>query len=258
MQNSKKALYNLHVMGEITAPKVLLVHGAGFYWETCFAPMIQRLSDTCCLILPELEGHGEHSTEDMTSVAETAAEIAAAMAERGIDSVDVAYGISLGASIVCEMGLQHHVSIREMILDSGQYITTGDMTDQYANFMADAFMGLKDGVHLVSPVKESMGYANGQDVEALQPLIWKPITRETLYHTFLAVYQYDITKREERIEGTVTIMYGTNEAYAPSSTPVVAAICKTEPTTVTVADCGHAQALSEKPDEIIREIQKRL
>ena len=53
-------------------------------------------------------------------------------------------------------------------------------------------------------------------------------------------------------------MYGTNEIYAPQSTPIITSICINSPIGVTIADCGHAQALSEKPEEIINIVKNCL
>ncbi len=258
MQTTKKALYNVHILGDKNAPKILLIHGAGFYWETCFAPFIEEFKDDYCLIIPELAGHGKGQSQDMKSISGTAQLISNELLEVGITEIDAAYGISLGASILCEMGLQKKVKIKEMILDSGQYVSMGDMTEQYSNFMADAFVQLEQGVHLTSPVKESMGYENNEDVQALQPLLYGEVSREALYNSFMAVYSYDVRQAEEKLDSSVTIMYGTNEIYAPQSTPVISSICINAPKEVTIADCGHAQALSEKPQEIIKVLKDSL
>ncbi len=258
MKNTKRRLYNVHILGDKNAPKILLVHGAGFYWETCFKPFIDEFKDNYCLIIPELEGHSKEDPSYMKSISGTAQLISNELLEVGINQIDVAYGISLGASIVCEIGLQKKVKIDKMILDSGQYISMGEMTDQYSNFMADAFIALEQGVHFNSPVKESMGYENNEDVKALQPLLGEGISRETLYNTFKAVYEYDVRNATEKLDSSVVIMYGTNEIYAPQSTPVVSSICINAPLEVTIEDCGHAQALSEKPEEIMGVIKNCL
>ncbi len=251
MESTKKAFYNVHIMGEKKNPKILLVHGAGFYWKTCFQPFIQEFQDQYCLILLELQGHGEDDKSQMESIAATANLMAEELEAAGIDRIDLAYGISLGASIVCEIGLQKKIAIQKMILDSGQYVSMGEMATQYSNFMADAFIGLKDGVHLSSPVKESMGYENNQDVRALKPLIWENISRDTLYHSFKAVYEYDVRNATTKLDSSVVILYGSNEIYAPQSTPVISSICVEKPLEITIENCGHAQALSEKPKEVI-------
>ena len=53
----KKGSYNCHFIGNVNNPKVVLIHGMGFYWEKCFTPIIEALELEYCLIIPELEGH---------------------------------------------------------------------------------------------------------------------------------------------------------------------------------------------------------
>lgn len=258
MKNTKKALYNVHTLGDKNAPKILLVHGAGFYWENCFEPFIKEFKDKYCLIIPELAGHGKDDQGYMKSISDTAQLISNELLEVDINHIDVAYGISLGASIVCEIGLQKKIKIDKMILDSGQYVSMGEMTEQYSNFMADAFIALEQGNHFGSPVKESMGYENNEDVRALKPLLGEDISRETLVNTFRVVYDYDVRQATEKLDSSVIIMYGTNEIYAPQSTPIITSICINSPIEVRIADCGHAQALSEKPEEIINVVKNCL
>lgn len=39
----KKGSYNCHFIGNVNNPKVVLIHGMGFYWEKCFTPIIEAL-----------------------------------------------------------------------------------------------------------------------------------------------------------------------------------------------------------------------
>ena len=65
----------LHIIGDINNPKVMLIHGVGFYWETCFTKIVETLADKYFVLLPELEGHCCGPTEYIGSVAESAAKI---------------------------------------------------------------------------------------------------------------------------------------------------------------------------------------
>lgn len=70
--NMKKENSKLHIIGEAGKPKVMLIHGAGFYWETCFPRIINDLKDRYCILIPELEGHTHNPEEYMVSVEATA------------------------------------------------------------------------------------------------------------------------------------------------------------------------------------------
>ena len=62
----KKGSYNCHFIGNVNNPKVVLIHGMGFYWEKCFTPIIEALELEYCLIIPELEGH--HNKSEKTDI----------------------------------------------------------------------------------------------------------------------------------------------------------------------------------------------
>lgn len=57
MTNLKKGLFELHIIGDPSKKKVLLIHGMGFQWKFCFKKVIEELKRNYCLILPELGGH---------------------------------------------------------------------------------------------------------------------------------------------------------------------------------------------------------
>ena len=64
----KKGSYNCHFIGNVNNPKVVLIHGMGFYWEKCFTPIIEALELEYCLIIPELPGLLSVRTEQPCTV----------------------------------------------------------------------------------------------------------------------------------------------------------------------------------------------
>ncbi len=255
--NMKKETFKVHCIGDLRRPKIMLVHGAGFYWETCFKGIVEELQDEYCILTPELEGHCENPTEYMNSVNETAQKIINTLKEQGISEVKVIYGISLGASIAMELCLLNQIQVSHLVLDSGQYEAMGEMTEQYANIMADLFLNILQGEHLILPVKENMGYSNNRDVEVLQSLIYPQMTYEGLYKAFFAAYSFSIVGRVERLKMKVYVILGGNETYAKQSLSLIESVCLQELEVLEFKDRGHAEVLAKEPEllaKVIRDI----
>lgn len=65
MTNLKKGLFELHIIGDPSKKKVLLIHGMGFQWKFCFKKVIEelkrkfcRLCRTAVVVLGQLSGNG--------------------------------------------------------------------------------------------------------------------------------------------------------------------------------------------------------
>lgn len=258
MINMKKEVSKLHIIGDKSKKRIMLIHGVSFYWETCFKRIIELLKKDYCLIIPELEGHCSEGINPMKSVNHTAERIIKELSEVGIQSLDLLYGISLGASIALEICLKNRIEVLQLLLDSGQYESMGEMTEQFSDIMADQFLGILKGRHLMSPIKENMGYFTDNDVEVLFPLIYPNIKREILYRAFLAAYSYDIKNRIEKIGMNVGIMFGGNEIYAKNSIPLVEEKCIKKPEIYEMPGKGHAEVLSKEPEIIADIIMKNI
>ena len=256
--NMMKDAFNLHIIGDKNEKKVLLIHGVGFYWETCFEKLIKQLEDHCCIIVPELEGHCKQPSSVMTSVMNTADKIVEELKNAGIKTIDLVYGISLGASIALEICLKKQIELKCMLLDSGQYESMGEMTQQFSEIMTQQFLGILKGEHLMSPVKENMGYFRNQDIEVLQPLIYPEINENVLYHAFMSAYSYDIQEREEHIDIKTLIMLGGNELYAKRSIQLIEAKCLLKLQVLEFPEKGHAEVLSLEPEKIGNVILKEI
>lgn len=120
MTNLKKGLFELHIIGDPSKKKVLLIHGMGFQWKFCFKKVIEELKRNYCLILPELGGHNMQGLGGFSNVYECADEIITSIRNHRIEELDCIYGISLGASIAIEIALRDCIRINKLILDGGQ------------------------------------------------------------------------------------------------------------------------------------------
>lgn len=127
MTNLKKGLFELHIIGDPSKKKVLLIHGMGFQWKFCFKKVIEELKRNYCLILPELGGHNMQGLGGFSNVYECADEIITSIRNHRIEELDCIYGISLGASIAIEIALRDCIRINKLILDGGQFESMGIM-----------------------------------------------------------------------------------------------------------------------------------
>ena len=145
MTNLKKGLFELHIIGDPSKKKVLLIHGMGFQWKFCFKKVIEELKRNYCLILPELGGHNMQGLGGFSNVYECADEIITSIRNHRIEELDCIYGISLGASIAIEIALRDCIRINKLILDGGQFESMGIMKKIDAYFMAKYIMALDAG-----------------------------------------------------------------------------------------------------------------
>ena len=99
MTNLKKGLFELHIIGDPSKKKVLLIHGMGFQWKFCFKKVIEELKRNYCLILPELGGHNMQGLGGFSNVYECADEIITSIRNHRIEELDCIYGISLTALV---------------------------------------------------------------------------------------------------------------------------------------------------------------
>ncbi len=92
---------NIHAAGDPNAPAIVFLHGAGiagWMWE----PQFNMLAPRFRCIAPDLPGHGESRAVEWTSIADTAAQIAALIREQAGDKAHVV-GLSLGAQVAMQL-----------------------------------------------------------------------------------------------------------------------------------------------------------
>lgn len=249
----------MKIVGDLNNPKIMLVHGAGFYWENCFREIMESLKSSYCILLPVLPGHSNINEEPIKSVEQVAAMIIKEIKDLRVDNIELAYGISLGASIVLETILCGEVNIKKVILDGGQYINMGENIELFSNIMSKQFIGLLENNHLQKEIRDNMGY-DENDIEVLKPMLFKSISNETLYSTFKAAYSYDITNKNSDKLATkdISVSFGSREIYAKDSLNYLEKLIKKELEVEEIKDMGHSEALSKHPEIIIEMIKSRI
>ncbi len=100
-------------------PKIIvMIHGTAMSWKM-FGPAAEALADTYHVILVGVPGHDPDTDDEFTSVEETASEIEAGLMHRGISSVDLLYGLSMGGGIALRMLADNKLKIRHAVIDGG-------------------------------------------------------------------------------------------------------------------------------------------
>lgn len=149
----KKGSYNCHFIGNVNNPKVVLIHGMGFYWEKCFTPIIEALELEYCLIIPELEGHHNKSEKTDIKIADCVNRLEQELTSNNIKQVDVVYGISFGASIAAEFACNGKIKVNNLILDGAMFVDQGLMSWFSALIMAWQFKRILSDKPMFSYIK---------------------------------------------------------------------------------------------------------
>lgn len=106
----------IHESGTPNAPSIVFLHGigaSGWMWGR----QIASLADFHCLNV-DLPGHGKSSHETWVSMADTAAQVAAAIRERATHGRAHVVGLSLGGHIALLL-LEHHADLLDRVVISG-------------------------------------------------------------------------------------------------------------------------------------------
>lgn len=253
--NMRKGLYSMKIIGKLSNPKILLIHGAGFYWKSCFCNIVNSLKDDYCLFIPQLSGHDLTANGTIETVEKVANTISEELYEIGnIKKFNIVYGISLGASIALELVLQKFIKADKLILDGGQYVSMGNNIDFFSSVMAEQFLGLLENRHLQREIRENMGYDNN-DIDVLKSMLYKEITESTLKNAFNAAYKYDIHIKSNMIYSDVIVVFGSKEVFARKSSLFVKEKCIGNFYIKEIENMGHAEALSLHPNLIVELMQ---
>ena len=99
--------------------------------------------------------------------------------------------------------------------------------------------------------QKNMGYTDN-DVDVLRPMLYKSLTENVLYSAFIAAYNYDITKKNEKLlSSEVMVTFGSKEIYAKNSSLLLRQLSDNELLIKEMDNMGHSEALSKHPDLII-------
>ena len=253
----KKGSYNCHFIGNVNNPKVVLIHGMGFYWEKCFTPIIEALELEYCLIIPELEGHHNKSEKTDIKIADCVNRLEQELTSNNIKQVDVVYGISFGVSIAAEFACNGKIKVNNLILDGAMFVDQGLMSWFSALIMAWQFKRILSDKPMFSYIKKQMGYTTKDEITILKPLMCNPISFQTLRKSAYECYRYDITKKN-KIESNVRFIYGSGESFPAQSEEIIAGCTPKLINSKIYDNKGHAEILSCYPEKIVNIIKNIL
>lgn len=97
-------------------PIMVLVHGVLTPWQV-WTPQIDAFSAHYNIYAIALNAHTEEAASEFASIGEEAEEIARYFQEKGIETIDVLCGMSLGGKIAYEIWKSGALTIRSLILD---------------------------------------------------------------------------------------------------------------------------------------------
>lgn len=256
MSLNGKSSFKLHIVGDLSKKRVMLIHGMGFDWKRCFGSIANELEQEYCVLIPELNGHNRENKGTFTTVYDSADEIINEIEKLQITEIECLYGISLGASIALEIALRKKILIKKLLLDGGQYESMGMKKYFFSFCMAMEFRKIINGKRMMAVVSRQMGYRNGNEQLILFPLCCKNLNFHTLYRSALAAYSYDIRKRKEKLDMKVIILHGENEIYAAHSALFVQEKCIDGCKIKVCEKCGHSELLSLNPLKLCDIIKK--
>ena len=103
-------------------PVMVLVHGMLTPWQV-WMPQIQAFRDRYDIYSVALNGHTEETASEFVSVQSEAEEIISYLISKGLHSVDVLCGISLGGKIVHEIWKSRKLEIRNLVMDGAPLVS---------------------------------------------------------------------------------------------------------------------------------------
>ena len=194
----RKDTYNCHFIGNKRNPKIILVHGMGFYWKKCFENIIEKLKDKYFMIIPELPGHrNEEDKKAKIAIMNIVSGIEAVLRKKKVDSVDLAYGISFGATIVTELCDRQIIHVSMLVLDGAQFVNMGWKCKISAFVMTLQFKRILSKKYMNSYVKKQLGYENKDEIKILSKMMNDKIGLKTLYQSAYECYKYNILKKKK-------------------------------------------------------------
>lgn len=116
---------------------LLLIHGGGTTIDAAWGALLPHLAATRRVVAVELQGHGHTpSTDRLPTFEHSADDVAAVLAELGVDRVDV-LGFSNGGNVAMRLAMRHPERVRRQIVASAFFRREG-MVDGFWEGMATA------------------------------------------------------------------------------------------------------------------------
>lgn len=241
----------IHEYGTDNARAIVLVHPSAVMWDY-FEYVVPLLEGKYHLIIPALPGYDtEKPDEDFTSVERIADELAKWLLERGIRTVDLLYGCSMGGSVVLRMLAEQKIAVKNAVCDGGitPYQLPWIVTRLIAirDFLMIS-MGKIGGLKLLERIFSTDEYSR-EDLKYIAR-VFKFMSYRTIWRTFESCNNYAMPERPPEYRGRLQYWYGDKEIkerawdiqYVKAHFPCVELI--------ELKDMGHASMASLHPQEM--------
>ncbi|MDO5721127.1 MAG: alpha/beta fold hydrolase [Actinomycetaceae bacterium] len=247
----------IHEFGPDKAPKVVLLHVAGARWDY-FEYVVALLENDFHVLVPAIPGYDETDPElDFTSVEDIATNLARQLQARGIETIDLLLGCSMGGSIALKMAAEHKVGVRNLVLD-------GAILPYQLPWLATRAIAVRDflmvsaGKYAAVTVLEK-AFATEQysreDVEYIKEVLGSMSAR-TIWRTFESCNNYTLPPRLPHSVGYVEYWYGDREARARrSDIRYLKQVCA-QAKIIRIQDRGHCATATFFPQQMAARIRK--
>jgi pimeloyl-ACP methyl ester carboxylesterase len=205
----------IHEFGKENKEIILLVHPSAVMWDY-FEYVIPLLEKNYHLVIPALPGYDEAQPEsDYTSVEQIAAELAEWLSEQGYTALNLAYGCSMGGSIVIRMLADGKIRIKNAVIDGG--ITPYQLPRFLTVFIAVrdflmVCMGKWGGRKLLMRAFSADEYSD-EDLRYVEKVL-RFMSYRTIWRTFDSCNNYKMPEPVPRPEGHVEYWYAEAEEKA--------------------------------------------
>lgn len=113
-----------HTFGDVSKPKMLLIHGVLCPWQI-WDEVVAHYSEKNFIIVPELDGHTQNLSTRFRSVEDEAEEIVKYLSLLGISQLDTVCGLSMGGRIAALLWKDGSVKIKHLVLDGAPLVQAG-------------------------------------------------------------------------------------------------------------------------------------
>jgi pimeloyl-ACP methyl ester carboxylesterase len=205
----------IHEFGKENKEIILMIHPSAVMWDY-FEYVIPLLEKDYHLVIPALPGYDEAQPgADYTSVEEIAAELAEWLSEQGCTTLSLAYGCSMGGSVVIRMLAEGKIHIKNAVIDGG--ITPYQLPRFFTVCIAvrDFLMvclGKWGGKKLLMKAFSADEYSD-EDLKYVEKVL-RFMSYRTIWRTFDSCNNYKMPEPVPQPEGYVEYWYADAEEKA--------------------------------------------
>lgn len=251
--------------GNRSAPLIIMLTGS-FCPAAALDYLYKPLSKDFHIVIPDYNGHYEGSA-DFTTRQNEAALIARYLSEKGITSVAMLYGQSMGSEIGIELLRQlteSGVEVKHALFDGAPCIRLSNPYKLFMYFKFKTMINMMRDKSADEVIKWKFlnKFTNG-DTEALRPMIESLIavapylTRKSIKSETECCYTFDFPQFTDEMQQRIHFLYGSGEkAYTTCHKQVERAYPNAK---MTVLDgYGHLTYSAKHTDEYIELIKKEI